>query len=392
MSTMSTEQRPIRFAPQYKLIAVTLVVALTIWFLLAVQHMLTPFIAAIITAYLFNPLVGWLERRTGIGRILWIAVLYVLAFLVIYSIGTYFWPRVAQQSRDLASTAPALAIQIQAFFRGHEQIEFGGLVIDLAPVEEQLIGVVSDLSRRASESVPHLVLSALESVIFTLAYLIVTFYLLLQSGQLKRWAASLIPLPYRMEIGTLGTQVDAVFSAYIRGQLILVVLMSVLLYIPLSILQVPNALAIAILSGFLEIIPIIGPWSAAGIAMTVAFFQVEVPFGMSNLGLAAVVGLIYLVLRMIEENIILPQVMGPLVTLHPAVVIFALLAGGALMGPFGLFISIPVAAVIRIILDFLYRKIFDHPDLPTSPPPAPEPHEPEAAPQTASTRTHRASH
>lgn len=384
-----TEQRPIRFSPQYKLIAVTIVVALTIWFLLAVKHMLTPFVAAIITAYLFNPLVGLLERRTGVARWLWIAVLYVLAFLVLYGLGTLIWPRVAQQSRDLAATAPAIAAQIQAFFRGREQVEFGGLVVDLAPIEEQLIGVVSDLSRRASESVPHLVVSALEMVLFTLAYLIVTFYLLLQSGQLKRWAAALIPPQYRAEIGALGVQVDQVFSAYIRGQLILVVLMAFLLYIPLSILQVPNALVIAIVSGVLEIIPIIGPWSAAGIAMSVALFQPVVPFGLSNLGLAAVLGLIYLVLRMIEENIILPQVMGPLVTLHPAVVIFALLAGGALLGPFGLFISIPVAAVVRIVLAYLYRKITDQPEPPASPP---ETHGHAGAARHGAARARRASH
>ncbi|HMQ33455.1 MAG TPA: AI-2E family transporter [Chloroflexaceae bacterium] len=377
---MTAQQRPIRFSPVYKLIAAALVVVLTIWFLLAVKHMLTPFVAAIITAYLFNPLVGWLERRTRLGRALWIAVLYVLAFLLIYTIGTLMWPRVAQQSRDLAATAPAMAAQIQSFFRGREQVELGGLVVDLAPVEEQLSGVVRDVGRRASESVPHLVISAVELVLFTLAYLIVTFYLLLQAGQLKGWATNLIPPQYRVEIGQLGTQVDAVFAAYIRGQLILIVLMAFLLYIPLSILNVPNALAIAIVSGFLEVIPIIGPWTAAGIAMTVALFQPAVPFGLSNLGLAAMLGLIYLVLRMIEENIILPQVMGPLVTLHPAVVIFALLAGGALLGPFGLFISIPVAAVVRIVLAYVYRKLVDQPEPPASPPATQMPPEAEPAP------------
>jgi predicted PurR-regulated permease PerM len=385
---MTTPQRPIRFSPQYKLIAVTLVVVLTVWFLMAVSHMLTPFIAAIITAYVFNPLVSWLQRRTSLGRVLWIVVLYVLAFLVLYGLGTLIWPRVAQQSRDLASTAPAMAAQIQNFFRGREQIDLMGVVVNLAPIEDQIIGVVSDVSRRFSESVPHLVLSAVETILFIVAYLIVTFYLLLQANQLKQWAARLVPAPYRVEIAALGAQVDQVFSAYIRGQLILVMLMAVLLYIPLSILQVPNALVIAIVSGVLEIIPIIGPWSAAGIAMSVALFQHEVPFGMSNLGLVAVVGLIYLVLRMIEENIILPQVMGPLVTLHPAVVIFALLAGGALLGPFGLFISIPVAAVVRILLAYIYRKVTDQPE----PPDPPEPAEAKVAGQGAAAPRRRASH
>lgn len=370
---MAPEQKLIRFSPRFKLISVALVIALTIWLLLAVQHVLTPFIAAIITAYLFNPLVTWLQRRTGMARALWIVVLYVLAFLLLYGLGTWIGPRIAQQSRDLAAAAPEVASRIQSFFRGREQMELGGVVFDLAPLEAQLIAAVSDLGARLSQSVPRLVFSALETVIYALVYLIITFYLLLQARQLKQWSVSLIPAPYRAEIGALGAQIDGVFSAYIRGQLLLIVIMSVLLYIPLTILKIPYALVIAVVSGTLEIVPIIGPWSAAGIAMVAALFQQDVPFGMSNLGLAALIGTIYFVLRQIEDHFIIPNVMGPLVRLHPAVVIFSILAGGALLGAFGLFISIPVAAVIRILLSFVYRKLTDRPDLPPPLPPEPVP-------------------
>jgi predicted PurR-regulated permease PerM len=365
---MSLAPSPIRFSNQAKLIAVAVIVGVTLVFFHEVEHILAPFIAAIITAYVFGPLVGLLQRRVGLHRAFWIAALYVLAFAMIYGFFTAFWPRFVQQVRGLASMLPALALELRQFFEGREQIElFGGVVIDLAPLEEQLIGLVADTGRRLSGNVPGLVFTALESVIFLLAYLIVTFYLLLQADQLGAWAAGLIPAPYRSEIVGLGQQIDGVFAAYIRGQLILVVLMSVLLYIPLSILQVPYALVIAITSGILEVIPIVGPWSAAGIAMTAAFFSSNTPFGWTPLVVAAVLGLAYLTLRVIEENFILPQVMGPLVRLHPAVVIFALLAGGAIAGPFGLFISIPVAGVARILLRYIYRKLTDQPEPPTPP-------------------------
>lgn len=363
---MSIQQTPIRFSPRIKLIVVALIAALTIWLLVAIEHVLPPFIAAIITAYLFNPLVSWLQRRTGLGRAFWIAILYVLAFLLIYGLATLLWPRIVQQWRELTAAVPQVAGQIESLFRGREQLEIGGVVLDLAPLEAQLIDTVTDLGRRVSGSVPSLVFSALETVIFVLVYLIITFYLLLQAGQLKHWAVSLIPPSHREEIAALGRQVDGVFSAYIRGQLLLIVIMSVLLYIPLSILRVPYALVIAVASGLLEILPIIGPWSAAAIAMLAALFQPDVPFGLSNLGLAALIGLIYFVLRQIEDHFIIPNVMGPLVRLHPAVVIFAILAGGALAGAFGLFISIPVAAVIRILLTFIYRKLTDQSDLPVA--------------------------
>ncbi|MEI7644285.1 MAG: AI-2E family transporter [Chloroflexales bacterium] len=364
---MSQESQPIRFSAQYKLITATIIIALTIMLLQQVAHVLTPFIAAIITAYLFNPLVSWLQRRTGLSRAIWIAVLYVIAFLLIYGLFTWIGPVIIQQSRDIARQAPQLASEIRNIFEGREQIEIGGFVINLAPIEDQLISLVRDLGTWLSGNVPRLVVSALESVIYALVYLISTFYLLLEAGQLKAWATNLIPASYRAEIGSLGTQIDGVFSAYIRGQLILIVIMSVLLFIPLSILQVPYALVIAVASGTLEILPIIGPWSAAGIAIISTLFQSEMPFGLSHGSMAALIGVIYFTLRQIEDNFIIPNVMGPLVRLHPVVVIFAILAGGALGGAFGLFIAIPMAAVVRILLSYLYRKLTDRPEPPDSP-------------------------
>jgi predicted PurR-regulated permease PerM len=366
---MQVGSTSIRFSPQAKVIAVAIIVGLAIFLLTHVVHVLTPFIAAIITAYLFHPLVSLLQRRTRGSRAFWIIVLYVLAFSLLSWLWTWVWPRIVSQSEELSTQLPLIVEDINRSFGGRETIELGGgVTLDLAPLEEQIITAISDLGRTLSGSVPGLVFSALETLIFTLVYLIVTFYLLLQAGQLRAWTVRLIPRPYRAEICDLGHQIDRVLGAYVRGQLILIVIMSVLLYIPLSILGVPYALVIAIASGVLEIIPILGPWAAAGIAMLVALFQPEVPFGFSNVGLAGLLAGIYFALRQVEDHFIIPNLMGSLVRLHPAVVIFAILAGGALAGVFGLLISIPVAAVTRILLAYVYRKLVDSPE----PPPPPD--------------------
>lgn len=359
MQELDPTPAPLRFDFIARLITVAVVVGLFILLLTSITHILTPFVAAIITAYLLNPIVTWLQNRTRIRRAFWIVILYVLTFMLIYALWIWLWPRVFTQYVGLANQIPTAVGAIAHSFEGSETWSLGaGITINLAPLEQQVITAISELGRTLSEQVPHLVFSALETVIFTLVYLIITFYLLLESAQLQQWAIGLVPALYRSEIGGLGHQIDQVFAAYVRGQLVLIVIMSVLLYIPLSILSVPYALVIAIASGTLEIIPIIGPWSAAGIAIVVALFQSSAPFGFSPVGLATLIGVIYFVLRQIEDHFIIPNVMGPLVRLHPAVVIFAILAGGALAGPFGLFISIPTAAVFRILLRYLYGKVF----------------------------------
>lgn len=356
---MHTEPKPIRLSTQGKVVTIAIIVGLTIFLLHEVEHVLGPFIAAIITAYLFNPLITFAARRTNTSRIVSIVVLYVCAFALLYGVGTFMWPRISAQYYGLVDQIPNIAATIQRLFQQNQELTFGGLVIDLSPLEEQVVSFVTEVGTQLPTAVPSLVVSAIETVVYLLVYLLVTFYLLLQAEQLMSWFYGLIPAPYRSEIRALVGEVDQVLSAYIRGQLILIIIMSVLLYIPLSILGIRYALLIAIISGMLEIIPFIGPWSAAGIAIAVGVIQGHAPFGLSGVALAGIIGLIYLVLRLMEDNFIIPTVVGHFVKLHPAIVIFAVLAGAALGGAFGLFVAIPVAAVIRILLLYLYSKLVD---------------------------------
>ncbi len=363
---MQVESLPLRLTPRWKFITGLLLLTLTLLLLHAVTAILAPFVAAIITAYIFNPLVSFLQQRTRLKRVIWVGILYICAFTLLYGLGNLLWPKLtAQYAWLVKQRIPFIIANIATVFEGRKTFEIiPGMVINLVPLEDQLIGVISDLGRTLSGNVPGLVFTALEAVLYTLVYLIVTFYLLLQSPELKTWAIRQIAPPYRAEICELGQQIDQVLGAYIRGQLFLILIMSVMLYIPLSILHVPSALVIAIASGTLELIPIIGPWSAAGIAMTVAFFQPHVPYGLSSGSLAGLLGIIYFVLRQIEDNFIIPNVVGHLVKLHPVIVIFAIMAGGAIGGMFGLLISIPVAAVIRILLMYLYPKLLESHEIP----------------------------
>jgi predicted PurR-regulated permease PerM len=366
---MQVESKPIRLSSTAKFITVAIIVALTILLIQGVHSILAPFIAAVITAYLFNPLITFLNRRTGISRALWIVLLYVAIGMLIYGLVSFLGPIVAHQYRDLRDRLiPSILTDIA---RLPPTIEFYGIIFNIGELEVPVVDFLKSLATDLPATVPHLVFSALESVVLFVTYLIVAFYLLLQTEQIVEKFYGLVPASYRDEIRGLGRRIDEILGGYIRGTLLLIPIMSVLTYIALTILGVRYALVIAITTGFLEIIPLIGPWSAAGIAMSVALFQATAPFGWPNWVLALVVGSIYFVLRMFEDNFIIPHVVGHAVHLHPVLVLFAILAGGAIGGPFGLLVSIPVAAVTRLLLRYIYRKLIDAPDLP---PPDVPPH------------------
>ena len=157
-------------------------------------------------------------------------------------------------------------------------------------------------------------------------------------------------------------QVNHTFGAYIRAQLVLFCIMTVSTLIVLSVLHVQYALVVALGTGVLELVPIIGPWAAGAIAVLVAISQNSGPFGWSPTQLAVVVGICYLVLRMLEDQVIIPQLVGRVVRVHPLMIIFGVLTGAALGGALGLVIAVPVMAAIKIISIAVVEELRNPPE------------------------------
>lgn len=358
---MQPTPRRIVFPLWAKVTTVATIIVLAILLLRAVGGLLDPFLWAVVAAYLLNPLVTRLSYHTGLRRVWWVIVLYIVAGLLLYLGINTLVPRLARQYTDLVQALPDFATRVSHWIAAHGVIDVGGITLDLRPNEQEISAFFAELSREIPRSVPEIVLGVFERLVLLLVFLVVTFYLLLEADQLTEHVYALIPAPYRGEIRELGRSIDRVLGAYIRSQLLLIVIMAALTYVPLSILGVQYALVLAIATGFLEIIPFVGPWSAAGIAMLVALLQDGNAFGWPNWLLALVVGLIYLILRQMEDHLIIPNLVGRIVKLHPVVVIFAILAGAALGGALGLLLAVPVAATIKILLAYLYAKLIDAP-------------------------------
>jgi predicted PurR-regulated permease PerM len=355
------EARTLRFPLWAKIVTVGLVAAVFLVLLRAMGGLLSPFLWALVTAYLFNPLVRLLTQRSRISRFWWVLLLYIIVGVLVYVGVGYLWPRLYAQFTDLQAALPDIARRLSGWLERNARFSIGTSVIDLRPAEADILEWFTGFASEITASVPELLLGVIERLILLLVYLVVTFYLLMQSDQLVESVYGLIPAPYRAEIRELGRSIDRVLGAYIRSQLMLIALMSVLTYIPLSLLGVKYALVLAIATGFLEVIPFVGPWTAAGSAMLVSLVQTTTPWGWPNWLLAAVVGVIYTVLRQGEDHLIIPNLVGYIVKLHPIIVIFAILAGGHLGGALGLLLAVPLAATVRIILSYLYAKLVDSP-------------------------------
>jgi predicted PurR-regulated permease PerM len=158
-------------------------------------------------------------------------------------------------------------------------------------------------------------------------------------------------------------ETNVMLGRYIRGQLFLVLLMSTVTTIGLTILGVPYSVLLGVMTGLLETIPFVGPITAGAIACLVALGHPN-PFGWSQLVYVGVVAIMYTVLRHAEDYLVIPAIIGRAVRLHPAIVIFSLLSGGAVFGLLGIFLAVPFAATMRLVLIYVGAKLRDEDPFP----------------------------
>jgi predicted PurR-regulated permease PerM len=198
---------------------------------------------------------------------------------------------------------------------------------------------------------------AISRVISFLIFFFSAFYFLKDGTRASERLLAYIPKEYKVDIEILLRKVNTILSGYLRGEIFLIFLMSTITYIALAIVGIRFAFIIALFSGFAEIVPVIGPIVAGGVAATVALFTGTNHFGLTPVNAAIVVVIIYFGLRQLEDYFVIPYVMGKITKLPPFVIFFSVIAGGHIAGVLGLVLAVPTAAIIKLLLEFSFDKI-----------------------------------
>lgn len=346
----------VRFSPRAKAVVVIALLALAIFFVYGVRAIIWPFIWAGALAYLLAPLVTWLCKHTRLHRFWVTLILMGFFFGGIVLLFTFGYPPLSRELEGLRRSLPDIVKNLESTIATYAQFDLFGLEAVIGTSGELLAGTLDSATSQVIDAALEIALHVVELALKFLLCLFATFYLLLESNRFGIWARRMVPAPYRQEVSMVGGQIDRMVGRFIRGQLMLVVIMSVATYIGLRILGVPYALVLAPAAGFLELIPFIGPVLAATPAVLLALVYPS-PYGWSPVVYAVIVALMYTVLRHIEDYLIIPNVVGRYVQLNPVLTLFAILSGGALFGISGMLLAIPTAAILRIVLSYLYVKL-----------------------------------
>ena len=313
------------------------------------RGVLGPFIVSAVLAYAFSPLVGAGQHRTGWSRVAVVAVGYLVALSVIAVLVALLAGRIVAEVRLLVEGGPdALATTLRQLL-GTDEIRFGDtriLVGDIArEIQSRVLGLVA-----SPGDALHVIGQIGEAGLQAILAVIVTFYFLVDGASMMDRLVGLLPVEHQARTVDVLGRIHEILGKWLRGQLLLIALVAAVAYIGLGpILHLPYALALAVLTGILEIIPLVGPLVATAIVAIDAFAR-------GGPGPAAAVIVFYFVLRQVEDQIVMPVVIGRAVHLHPVVTIFAVLVGLSVYGILGGLLGVPLAAAVNVVFRELYPE------------------------------------
>lgn len=325
------------------------------------------FLLTLLFSIIISGPVDYLERR-GVGRGWGTLMVLGGTALTIYLAGLALADTIAVQAREFAQSLPGLVSEVQALLEGFQSASGIDLGLQLGPADifDRIRGFVSG---DVFSVVADLGGSLANGISLAFVALIATIYLVMNPRPLIQGFVSFFPAGWRPETREILVKMYHAVQKWFLGQLTSMTIIGVFSAIALSIIGIPFAVLLGLVSGLISFVPFIGPVISV-IPPTLLGITSDDPLN------AVWVILVYLAIQTVESNLIQPIVMSQAVSLHPAVVVFGLLVMGTLFGFVGLLLAVPLVAALHVLVQELWVDRMDHIGTDPDPPPKREPHKP----------------
>jgi predicted PurR-regulated permease PerM len=244
---------------------------------------------------------------------------------------------------------------------------------DLKPLFDQLVAGIQPALSRTGTVVGSLASGAATLLGWALFVLIVSFYLLHDLKRVVPSITELLPAGYASDAQRLAAEIGPIWNAFLRGQVMLALVMGVVVGLSMWVVGVRYPLVLGLLAGLLEFIPVIGPFIAGAVAVLVALFQPSNYFGWNPVYFALLVVGVQMLLSQLENNFLVPRIIGGSLNLHPVLILVGAIVGASLAGLTGLLLAAPLLATLRLFGRYVYRKMLDLDPWPNPPPRPPLP-------------------
>lgn len=319
-------------------------------FLYFIKLILLPFVMAGIVAYICTPLLDWATRRTHWPRLLFAIVLFVILCAIAVGGFVFAAQRLAVEAR---ATVADLQTTLEIFIRdaiGGQPIRLLGSTMDAHQIADSAIARAREWVGQ-SDQIAMVTGYSVAALMGGFLSLVLLFYFLVSGERVARGLFWIVPPHRRALVARIWARLDPVLMRYFIGVLGIVVYATIAAYFGLGvILGIRHAVLLALLTGILETVPVLGPTAAAVIAGLVSL---RTATGFVNIVEYAAYATL---LRLSIDQLVGPVVLGRAAHVHPVLIIFCFLAGGVVLGIPGIILAVPVALTVKSTLATIYRE------------------------------------
>jgi predicted PurR-regulated permease PerM len=356
-------------------LAMIAILALLVW---RFRNIVSFLLLAVLLAYLLYPLT---TRLRSLGLTWRGASMVVFLLTIIIVFGSLVWGGYAlvTQSQSLISFiqgilrtgVPDLLLRLPSFDIGTFHFPPANLN-DLGDIGNDLLGLVNPILSRTTSLLTGIASGTATFIGWTFFTLLVTYFIMAESSGIPSQMINFNIPGYSSDIRKFTRYLSGIWNAFLRGQLIIILITVLAYFILLSILGVRFALGLAIIAGMARFVPYVGPavaWTSYGL---VAFFQGSTILGLSPGWYVFLVVVTAWVTDLIMDNLVAARLMGNALKIHPAAIMVSALVAANLLGVVGVVLAAPVAATLKLMFEYLMNKLLDRDPwegVKTSPPP-----------------------
>ena len=353
-------------------VALLTLAALAAW---RFQGLIVMTVTAGVIAFILNPLIVYVNERTRIARGWVILIIYVILAIALIWLFVALGVAAYDQARDLINLVPSLIDQILALIEAvgqpsepitiFNQITIDPVQLPWESITNQIVGLVEPTLSTSGQFLGQIASITVRTLGNFLFVFVISIYLAVEFPHFGKYVNSVASQPgYADDAKHLTGELGRIWDAFLRGQVILGVVIFFVVWLGLSILGVRNSLTLGLLSGLLEFVPTLGPVIGTMAAMIVAFFQPTNPWGLESWQFALLVLALMIVIQQVENNFLVPRIVGGALDLHPLVILIGVLMGASLAGILGAILAAPILASLKLLGQYTWRKLFDLPPFP----------------------------
>jgi predicted PurR-regulated permease PerM len=307
-----------------------------LWFLWVIRDLILLLIVAILIASAIEPLAMRLQRFR-IPRAMSVLLVYVILIGAIGGIGTALVPPLIAEVQSLARELPSAYGKLEQLLGGAGSVL--GTPEVIAPLQRGLVNLGNFLAQ-SSGGFFATTRSVFGSVLAVLLTFVISFYLVVSRNSLVAFLRTIVPTQHQGYVLNLVQRTQEKIGRWIVAQMLLGLIIGIVIFIGLWSLGVPYALALALLAGLFELVPVIGPILAGVPAVLLGFTQSAL------MGMLVLV--LYIVVQQLENHILVPNIMRRAIGLNPLTTILAILIGARLAGFLGILLAVPVATILSV--------------------------------------------